>query len=155
MYPIHFESGGFLRNRIIDFNCISQHSSDHMHQFVSGFLNLLPSPFLGLNYLSATGVALPMLFKDTRFWPVAFQVHRVVQVLGMAFLIAGLALGAKLNDDGGSKSIHKGVGIAVFALVWFQVSIDIILTPQTRVWPPPAHDRSDIRRKEQDDAARS
>ena len=52
----------------------------------------------------------------------AFQLHRVVQVLGMAFIIAGLALGAKLEDNNGPKSIHKGIGIAVFALVWLQAS---------------------------------
>ena len=69
-----------------------------------------------------TGAALPILFKGTRAWPVAFQLHRVMQVLGMLFIIAGLALGAKLSDNNSPKSIHKGIGIGVFALVWLQAS---------------------------------
>lgn len=77
------------------------------------------------------GVALPILFKGTRAWPVAFQAHRVVQVLGMAFLIAGLALGSKLEDDEGPQKIHKGIGIAVFALVWLQGLLALFARPAT------------------------
>lgn len=69
-----------------------------------------------------TGVALPILFKDTKAWPLASKLHRVVQVLGMAFLVVGLALGFKLKDKKGPQKIHKGVGIAVFALVWLHAS---------------------------------
>ena len=34
---------------------------------------------------------------------------------------AGLGLGAKLDLDGSEKHIHRGIGIAVFALILLQV----------------------------------